>query len=85
MSVFKITILISTIILSSMYPTQVIAQNSDISSEPLWMLILPGTVSKSDDQARENEITEIKGLVSGIYFLSITLRHTGHPPIRSLW
>jgi len=59
MSVFKITILISTVILSGRYPTQVIAQNSDISSEPLWMLILPGTVSKSDEQARENLIADI--------------------------
>jgi hypothetical protein len=30
-----------------------------ISSEPLWMLILPGTISESLDQSLENEVTAI--------------------------
>jgi hypothetical protein len=34
------------------------SQNSDFSTEPLWMLILPGTISEYDDQTRENEITD---------------------------
>jgi len=49
----------SILILISMFITQGITQNSDISSEPLWMLILPGTLSEYDDQDRENEITDI--------------------------
>jgi hypothetical protein len=32
---------------------------SDISYQPLWMLILPGTISESVEQSLENEITDI--------------------------
>jgi len=32
---------------------------SEISSQPLWILILPGTISESADQELENEITDI--------------------------
>jgi hypothetical protein len=35
------------------------AQNSDVSLEPLWLLILPGTISDYEDQDRENKIADM--------------------------
>jgi hypothetical protein len=34
------------------------AQNQNVSSELLWILILPGAISESEDQAMENDITD---------------------------
>jgi len=39
--------------------TNSFGQRTTISSEPLWMLILPGTISTSADQQLENEISDI--------------------------
>jgi hypothetical protein len=52
--------IISTIcLLSILLLTKSFAQKTDISAEPLWMLILPGKISDSADQTLENKITDI--------------------------
>jgi len=39
--------------------TKSFAQKTDISDQPLWMLIMPETISDSADQSLENEIADI--------------------------
>jgi hypothetical protein len=49
---------LSFIIIICLSPA-VVAQNSDTSTDRLWLLILPGTISNATDKSLENEIADI--------------------------
>jgi hypothetical protein len=55
----KIPLLYTICVLFQIISAQSFSQETDISSERLWMLILPGRITESADQKLENDIADI--------------------------
>jgi hypothetical protein len=47
------------LLLLFLFSSSLVAQKSDISNEPLWLLVLPDKISDEKDQELENEISDI--------------------------
>jgi hypothetical protein len=64
MSIPKSGIIQATFLLIVSFVINIYSQNTNISSEPLWLLILPGTITIPGDKGLENKITDIVGEVA---------------------